>query len=56
MVDVARADLMALASGELDAAVGRVLSSLVLHDQHVHDLVVRLARELAESAPGARLG
>ena len=56
VVDVARADLMALASGELDAAVGRVLSSLVLHDQHVHDLVVRLARELAESAPGARLG
>ena len=58
VADVAAEEFIALAAGELDDAVGRVLTRLGADDARLHTAVTALARELEANAgatPGNRL-
>ena len=58
VADVAADEFTALAAGELDDAVGRVLARLGADDARLHAAVTALARELAANTgatPGNRL-
>ena len=58
VADVAAEEFIALAAGELDDAVGRVLTRLGADDARLHTAVTALARELAANTgatPGNRL-
>ena len=55
VADVAAAEFTALAAGDLDEAVGRVLARLGADDARLHATVTALARELAANT-GATAG
>ena len=58
VADVAADEFIALAAGDLDDAVGRVLARLGADDARLHAAVTALARELAANTgatPGNRL-